>query len=117
VLAGRKTATSSLLAQWECEREALPTVGERQIVPDSNGRPAATIELTAIDVVPLAEVGLRLVREEGERYKSVNDWRQAHERYWAADVIPQFPRASRRRIDGDTLVVLERFRVIPAETE
>jgi uncharacterized protein YhfF len=117
VLAGRKTATSSLLAQWECEREALPTVGERQIVLDSNGRPAATIELTAIDVVRLAEVGLGLVREEGESYESVRDWRQAHERYWAAEVIPQLPRASGPTIDGDTLVVLERFRVIPAETE
>jgi hypothetical protein len=48
--------------------------------------------------------------EEGkESYESVSDLRQAHKRYWPAEVIRQLPRASRRTIDGDTLVVLERF--------
>jgi hypothetical protein len=44
--------------------------------------------------------------EEGkESYESVSDLRQAHERYWPPEVIPQLPRASRRTIDGDALVV------------
>jgi uncharacterized protein YhfF len=29
VLSGEKTATSSLLVEWEMENEPLPTVGER----------------------------------------------------------------------------------------
>jgi uncharacterized protein YhfF len=45
-------------------------VGERQVVLDSNGRPVATIELTAIDVVRMAEVGLWLVRKRGKKVTS-----------------------------------------------
>jgi uncharacterized protein YhfF len=117
VLAGRKTATSSLLAEWEYEREPLPAVGERQIVVDSDRRPVATIELIAVDVVRLADVDMRLAREEGEGYESVSDWREAHESYWAEQVIPLLERGARRAIDDDTIVVLERFRVVSVPTE
>src|SRR5882757_856292 len=79
VLAGTKTATTSLLMQWEDEREPLPVPGERQRVIDSAGRVVAIIEIVAADVVALGDVDVSVAFAEGEGYASVAQWRVAHE--------------------------------------
>ena len=56
VLSGAKTATTSLLAQWEAEGEELPRVGERETVIDSAGVPVATIEITGCEIRKLSGV-------------------------------------------------------------
>lgn len=112
VIRGEKIATSSLLVDWEDEAEALPHLGERQTVVNSDGRPAAVIEIVAVDVIRLGDADLRLAREEGEGFLSVAEWREAHERFWNDDVRPRMCRNSARRIDDDTRIVVERFRVV-----
>jgi uncharacterized protein YhfF len=112
VLRGEKTATSSLLVEWEIENEPLPVVGERQTVVDSKGEPVGVIELTAMEVIRLADAGPDLAREEGEGFENVAEWRDAHERFWTEEVIPKLPRDRVTSLTDETLVVVERFRLV-----
>ncbi|MEV5596412.1 ASCH domain-containing protein [Streptomyces sp. NPDC052496] len=112
VLSGAKTTTTGLLADYEHEGDPLPRAGERYQVPDSDGRPVAVIEVTEVRVLRLADVDLRHAVDEGEGNETVADWRADHESYWhgpemrAALGDPDF------RVDDDTQVVAERFRVV-----
>jgi uncharacterized protein YhfF len=70
------------------------------------------IELTAVRVIPLADVDLGHALGEGEGYTSVAEWRAGHEGFWhSADVRaamddPDFT------VDDDTLLVAEEFRLV-----
>jgi uncharacterized protein YhfF len=83
VLTGDKTATSSLLSEWQAEEEQLPCVGERQLVVDSAEKPVAVIEIVGVEIIRLGDADLDLAIAEGEGFCSVDDWREAHEDFWA----------------------------------
>jgi uncharacterized protein YhfF len=117
VLAGRKTASSSLLAEWESEKEELPAVGERQTVVDSDARPVAVIELVAVDVIRLGDADLQLALDEGEGFQSVAEWRRAHERFWTDAILPSIGGHQLAALDDDTLIVAERFRLVSRLSE
>jgi uncharacterized protein YhfF len=112
IVAGTKTTTSGLVADYENESEPLPRPGMRQAVVDSAGRPVAVIETTAVRVVRLGDVDLAHALGEGEGYASVAEWRAGHERFWhsaemrAALGDPDFT------VDDDTLVVAQAFRLV-----
>jgi uncharacterized protein YhfF len=112
IVAGGKTTTSGLVADYEHEGEPLPHPGLRQMVVDSSGNPVVAIETTAVRVIRLADVDLAHALGEGEGYKSVAEWRAGHERFWhSADMRgamddPEFT------VDDDTLVVAQTFRLI-----
>jgi uncharacterized protein YhfF len=110
VFRGEKTATTSLLAELAANQEALPTIGERLTVVDSDDRPVAVIELTAVEVIALGDVALDLAKAEAEGFESVAEWREAHERFWSDEVIPELPDGLTLR--DDTEVVIERFRLV-----
>ncbi len=59
------------MADYEHEREPLPEVGERAVVIDSDERPVAVIETTEVRVVPLSQVDLKHVIDEGEGDRSI----------------------------------------------
>ena len=111
VLRGEKTATSSLLVEWQVDDEPLPKVGERQKVLDSAGAPAGVIEIVSVEVIRLADADLTLALEEGEGFSDVDEWRAAHERFWNEEVIPRLPPGASPLAD-DTEVVVERFRLV-----
>lgn len=112
IVAGSKTTTSSLVADYEHEGEPLPRAGLRQVVIDSAGLPVAVIETTAVRVIRLADVDLAHAAGEGEGYTSVAEWRAGHEQFWhsaqmrAAMDDPDFT------VDDDTLVVAQAFRLV-----
>ena len=112
VLSGAKTATSSLLTEWEQDGDALPLVGERQTVIDSDARPVAVIEIVSATVVALGDVDLQVALDEGEGFESVADWRSAHERYWNEQVQPVLADTSAWPLTDATPVVVERFRLV-----
>lgn len=114
VLNGRKTATSSLLAEWLLDDQELPGVGDRREVLDSHDNAVAVIETTAVDVIRLGDADLVLAREEGEGFESVAEWRRAHERFWAEDVIPRLPASLAGPLNDDAKVVVVRFRLVPS---
>ncbi len=113
VLWGKKTATSSLLAEWLLDDQELPAVGDRRAVLDSDDNPVAVIETTAVDVIRLGDADLALAHEEGEGFESVAEWRQAHERFWNEDVIPRLPTSMAGPLSDDAKVVVVRFRLAP----
>jgi uncharacterized protein YhfF len=112
VLAGEKTATSSLLRDWELSKEPLPSVGEQQMVVDSHGRPTAIIEIVGVDVIRLGDADERLAFDEGEGFGSVDEWRKAHESFWTEQNMPSVQGHGVAALDEDTSVVVERFRLV-----
>jgi len=108
ILAGAKTTTSCLELEYELDGEPLPDVGTRSLVIDSNAHPVAELELTAIRVLPLAQVDERHALDEGEGFTTVDDWRRAHEDYWHS---PEYRAAIGQptfTVDDATLVVAQR---------
>ena len=53
ILAGEKTTTTGLVAEYEHANDPLPVPGLREVVVDSGGCPVAVIETTAVRVVRL----------------------------------------------------------------
>jgi uncharacterized protein YhfF len=112
VLAGAKTTTSGLVADYEHEGEPLPVPGERQVVIDSAGRPVGVIETTAVRVVRLAEVDLDHALGEGEGYTSVEEWRAGHEEFWHSAEMREAMEDPAFTVGDDTLVVAQEFRLV-----
>lgn len=141
VLNGTKTATTSLLREYEGEgeyegehaavrgdgyeagregegeggrgtAEPLPRAGARGLVLDSAGEAVAVIETTSVRIVPLAEVDEAHARDEGEGHGSVARWRAAHEEFWHGEDMRAALGEPGFTVGDDTEVVLERFRVV-----
>jgi uncharacterized protein YhfF len=114
VLARTKTTTAGLLAETEVEGEALPVPGTREVLLDSDERPVAVIETVDCRVVRLADVDDRHAIDEGEGYTDAAEFRVAHERFWNGYLDDLRTRLGNPDfvLDDDTLVVLQRFRVI-----
>ena len=92
---------------------ALADPGVREVLLDSDERPVAVIEIVESRVVRLADVDDRHAIDEGEGYRNAAEFRVAHERFWNSyiddlrrTIAPDFA------IDDDTLVVLQRFKVV-----
>ena len=112
-LAGTKTTTAGLFAELEAEGLALAQPGVREVLLDSDERPVAVLEIVESRVVRLADVDDRHAIDEGEGYRNATEFRVAHERFWNSyiddlrrTITPDFA------IDDDTLVVLQRFKVV-----
>ena len=112
ILAGDKTTTTGLVADYELENEPLPGPGLRQVVIDSDGRPVAVIETIAVRVMRLADVDLDHALGEGEGYASVAEWRAGHEQFWHSAEMRQALGDPAFTIGDDTLVVVQEFRLI-----
>ncbi|HUP32817.1 MAG TPA: ASCH domain-containing protein [Gaiellaceae bacterium] len=97
VLRGEKTATAGLRSDYE----RLPEAGERCLLLGVDDDPVAVLETTDVRVLRVADVDLSFARDEGEGFETVDDWRHAHEEFWAD-----------QEIDDDTLIVAERFTVV-----
>jgi uncharacterized protein YhfF len=112
ILAGAKTTTTGLVADYEHENEPLPGPGLRQAVVDSAGRPVAVIETTAVRVIRLADVDLNHALGEGEGYTSVAEWRAGHEQFWHSAELRQALGDPGFTVGDDTLVVAQEFRLV-----
>ncbi|MER5784853.1 ASCH domain-containing protein [Streptomyces mobaraensis] len=112
ILDGSKTSTTGLVVDYEHEGEALPRVGERSVVVDSDDRPVAVIETTDVRVVPLSDVDFAHVVDEGEGDASVAEWRANHETFWHSAEMREALDDPEFTVDDSTLAVLQRFRLV-----
>jgi uncharacterized protein YhfF len=112
ILAGDKTTTTGLVADYEHEGTPLPQPGQRQAVVDSAGNRVAVIEITAVRVIPLGDVDLAHALAEGEGYASVAEWRAGHERFWHSPEMRAALGDPRFTVTDDTLLVAEEFRLV-----
>ena len=106
VLAGTKTATASVLSDYEAAGEEVPRAGDLSIVTDGAGHPRALIVTTEVHVVPFDEVTAEHAYAEGEGDRSLRFWREVHARYFAEQ--GEDPASSAGRLP----VVCESFRVL-----
>ena len=115
-LAGTKTTTASLAIEYELDGAELAEVGQRDLLVDSEDRHVAIVEIVSIRVVRLADVDDRHAIDEGEGYADAAAFRASHERYWTESGVVDQIRAHLGEptwsISDDTLVVLERFRIV-----
>ena len=118
-LDGTKTTTAGLWIELGIDGEALPIVGGREVLLDSGERPVAVIETISVGVVRLAEVDDRHAIDEGEGYADAAEFRVSHERFWNGYIDDLRARLGDPGfvIDDDTLVVLQRFRVVELLSE
>ncbi|SMQ74875.1 ASCH domain-containing protein [Agreia sp. VKM Ac-1783] len=108
IRSGAKTATSSLLNEYEVSEDPLPLVGDKGAVIDSNGDRVAVIETTAVRVVALEDVSLEHAIAEGEGYESVAEWRAGHTRFWTSAAM-RAELGDGFELTDSSLVVLEQF--------
>lgn len=106
VIEGTKTATASALWDIEAEGESVPEVGDASVILDGSNRPRAVIITTAVETVPFTEVSAEHAHAEGEGDRSLECWREIHERFWRHH--GQSPRGFAR----DMPVVCERFEMV-----
>ena len=78
----KKTATTSLLSEWDDNNEKLPKAGESRLMIDSSGEPVAIVEILQVDIRELGEMDYDTVKAEGEDFKDVAQWRKSHEQFW-----------------------------------
>jgi uncharacterized protein YhfF len=84
VLAGTKTATAGLVADYIVEGERIPRPGDREVVLDSALQPVAVIETTRCEVTTISRVTDAFAIDEGEGFADAADWRDAHEHFWGS---------------------------------
>ncbi|HSQ27259.1 MAG TPA: ASCH domain-containing protein [Anaerolineales bacterium] len=110
VLAGIKTATCSLLWEYEADGEAIPQEGQLSIILDGQGNPRAIIETTQVTIQPFNQVDATFAYEEGEDDRSLESWRREHWRYFS-----RTSQAKGWQLDESMPLVCERFRLIHQE--
>jgi len=107
VAAGTKTATCSLLWEYEVQGDRVPQVGDLSIILDGAGNPLCIIETTEIVIRPYNEVRADFAYDEGEDDRTLASWRKAHWHFFSrtCEVIG-------KTIDESMPLVCERFEVI-----
>jgi uncharacterized protein YhfF len=82
VVHGPKRATAGLLADYERDGEPLPHVGGHSVILDGHARPVAVIRTTEVMIKPLSQVDAAFAWDEGEGDRTLQWWRDAHERHF-----------------------------------
>ena len=111
ILDGGKTATTSLMTEFIHDHEPLPSSGRRTILVNSDNQPVAVLRYASVSVIRLGVVTWQHVLNEGEGYKSLAEWREAHESFWTSENMRQALDDPDFTVDDQTLVVLETFDV------
>lgn len=112
ILAGEKTSTTGLHEEYVREGSPIDAVGDRELVVDSNGLGVAVIETTEVEVRRMGDVDLAFVIAEGEGFETLDDWRDAHVRFFTSPEMAELLGEPPVAVDEDTLVVCVRFRVV-----
>jgi uncharacterized protein YhfF len=99
---GPKRATASLRS-WYDDGEPMPRAGDLSVILDGDARPLCVIRTTAVEVRAFGDVDAEFAWTEGEGDRSLEHWRAAHIRFFAA---------AGRKVDESTPVVLERFELL-----
>lgn len=105
VVKGKKTATTSGYIFYELENEALPQVGDYDIVLNGKDQPVAAIQIQSVEVMPMNEVSEEYALAEGEG--DFNFWWEAHEKFFTEEL-----KVYGKKFSPDLLVVCERFKKI-----
>jgi sugar transferase EpsL len=107
VLAGKKTATTSLGWSNEANPEEAPLLGGYSVITDFDGAPRCILQTTEIRSMPYDQVDPQFAADEGEGDLSLEYWRQAHWSFFSRCCAELG-----RQPVFDMPVVCERFRLV-----
>ena len=107
VAIGEKTATASAYPLYELENEPLPKTGAYSVILDSNDNAVCIIQTQKVTVVPFNEVTAEHAYKEGEGDKSLDYWREVHEKFFA-----EYLNEAGLKFTSDMKVVCEEFSVV-----
>lgn len=107
VLAGRKTATASLVEVNKLRPSEAPVVGGYSVVTDFDGDPVCVVQTVDIREVAFEDVDPGFAAQEGEGDLSLEYWRRVHEDYFVRET-----RELGLNFDARSLVCCERFRLL-----
>jgi uncharacterized protein YhfF len=82
---GRKRGGASLAWSHEADAEAIPAVGDIEIVVDHLNVPSLVTRTTSVEVVPFNEVSAEFAAREGEGDGSLAYWRREHWAYFSRE--------------------------------
>ncbi|GHV40932.1 RNA-binding protein [Clostridia bacterium] len=105
VLAGKKTATTSAMPEYELENDRIPKVGDVSLVLDGAGKPACVIETKCVTVLPFKDVTWEMAKREGED-TVMESWREHHTSFFTRNAAKYGYAFSE-----DMIVVFEEFAV------
>ena len=83
VLEGKKTATASLVWEYEGKSEDAPILRGYSVVTDFDGNPKCVLQTTELRVLPFDEVDAEFAFEEGEGDQSLDHWLKVHWDYFS----------------------------------
>ncbi len=107
ILAGEKTATTSLLAEYAVDEDPRDGVGALEAVIDSFGTIVCVTRCTDVRIMRLADVTQAHALAEGEGFTSVTQWRAAHEAFWRSpDHVAEYGEID---LTDETMVVCSTF--------
>lgn len=104
---GVKRATTGLYFLYELEKEALPEVGNLNVVTDWNGIARCIIKTIKVMVLPFRDVPEEFAYTEGEGDKSLDYWRRVH-----VDAFSRYMKPLNMEFNEDMQVVCEEFEVV-----
>lgn len=107
VAAGIKTATASLLWEYEFEGSPLPKPGDLSIILGGHGHPLCLIETVAVEVKPFKQVDDQFAFDEGEGDRTLKFWRDAHWRFFSRTC-----QQIGKELSEEMPVVCERFQLV-----
>ena len=107
VTSGKKRATASLVEFNEKHPEIAPVDDGFSVVTDYEGVPLCVIQTTEIRFLPFDEVGAQFAFDEGEGDRTLEDWREGHQRYFTKEAVEYT-----LEFNEKSLIVCERFKLL-----
>ncbi len=107
ILSRQKTATSSLLWEYESSGKALPPLGNLSVVENGRRAPVCIVQTTWIEIIRFDDVDPQFAFEYGEGDRTLEGWRKMFWSYYSNACA-----ALGREMSPDAPLVCERFHVI-----
>lgn len=85
IACGQKRAGTGLLFAYEADDDAIPEVGDIEVVMDHQNEPALITRVTRTEIVPFHAVSAEYAAIEGEGDGSLQFWREAHRAFFTRD--------------------------------
>lgn len=111
ILDGRKTATTSLFVEFDCDESEVEGVGAREAVVDSHGNIVCVTVNTKVEIIPLKAVTLEHAINEGEGFTTLEEWHEAHMKFWRSQEFIDY--IGQVDLSDDALLVYQTFEIDP----
>ncbi|MEY8578826.1 ASCH domain-containing protein [Corynebacteriaceae bacterium 6-324] len=112
IVRGEKTATASLLEEYQRGEEPLPKMGDMEVVIDSYAKPVCLTRVTDVYCEPFGNVSDEHAIAEGEGFNDAEAWRVAHKEFWTSLEFVAGMGEPEVMLDDATVVVLVSMEVI-----